>query len=245
MKPTKFFTNIAVATGVLFLSSCNSGKEKKVIDTETDTSTAKTVSPVTPLASSPGPASIMIIKVKIANYAKWKLSYDGGDSFRLAHGLHNYIIGRGIEDSNMVIVALQMDDVNKAKEMGASKDLKDRMKRSGVKGTPAIDYVEAVMNDAGALRTATRLQVTHKVADWDKWKEVFDSYKQARGDAGILDRVVSYTVGDNKSVTLIFAIGDIDKAKIFFNSQDIKDKLTEAGVEETPDFFFFNNVEKY
>lgn len=245
MKATKFFTSIAIVIGVLFLSSCNSGKEKEVSEAMVDTSTTKTESQDTPPVSNPGPTSIMIVKAKIANYAKWKSGYDQGDSFRLAHGLHNYVIGRGIEDSNMVLVALKMDDVTKAMAMGSSKELKDRMKRSGVIGAPVFNYVEAVFNDASIIRTAMRVMISHKVKDWDQWKKVFDSHKHARGDAGLIDRVVSYTVGDNKSVFVVLAIGDIDKAKTFINSEDMKNKMTEAGVEGAPDIFLFTIVEKY
>jgi hypothetical protein len=245
MKATNSFASITIVMGVLLLCSCNSGKEKKATEAIVDTSATKTESPGTPPVSTAGPTSIMIIKVKIANYAKWKSSYDQGDSFRLAHGLHNYVIGRGIEDSNMVIVALKMDDVNKARAMGSSKELKDRMKRSGVIGAPVIDYIEAVFNDASIIRTAMRLMISHKVKDWDQWKTVFDSHKHARGDAGLIDRVVSYTVGDNKNVSVVLAFSDTDKAKAFINSEDLKSEMTKAGVEGAANFFLFTIVEKY
>lgn len=243
MKQVNFLATISVATCALFFSACNSGEDKKAVDNPVDTSAAKTE--MTPPATPTGPTSLMIIKHKVANYAKWKPAYDSHDSTRIANGLHSYIIARGTEDSNMVLVAMRMDDVNKAKALSASPELKERMKKGGVLGVPSIDYIEAVMNDTTAISQTVRLMVTHKVKDWDAWKKSYDSHKQARVDAGLMDRALAYTVGDNHSVTIVFAVSDMVKAKAFMSSKDLKDKMAEAGVEGPPTFFFYKIVAKY
>jgi hypothetical protein len=245
MKPTKLFATMIVATAMLFVYSCNSEGEKKADETTADstTVTTETTTPVTP-SVMPGPTNMMVIKHKVANYAKWKPGFDAHDSARLANGLHKYVIGRGIEDSNMVLVALRMDDINKAKEVGASPDLKARMKKAGVTGVPDIDYTESVFSDTTPVQTAIRLQVSHKVKDWDAWKKVFDAHKQARMDAGLIDRVVAHTIGDPKAARLVFAVSDMEKAKAFINSQELKDRMAEGGVEGKPSFFFFTVVQR-
>lgn len=242
MKQLKFFAALIVAAAMLLFSSCNSGDEKKADDNTADTSTSTTeMSPPNPS----GPTSLMVVKFKVANYAKWKMSYDGSDSIRNAHGRHKYIVARGTDDSNMVLVATRMDDVTKAKEMAASSGLKERMKKGGVTSTPTFDYLEAVINDTTAISETTRLMVRHKVKDWDAWKKSFDSHKQTRMDAGLSDRALAYTVGDNHNVTIVFAVADIKKAKAFINSKDLKDKMTEAGVDGPPNFFFYKISAKY
>ena len=69
--------------------------------------------------------------------------------------------------------------------------------------------------------------------------------QQARVDAGLTDRVVSHTVGDNHNITLVFAVADMAKAKAFMNSKDLKDKMAEAGVDGPPSFFFYRIAAKY
>jgi hypothetical protein len=247
MKQVKFLATISVAAGMLVLSSCGSGKDKKAEESSADTSTVKTDTIATTTATTPssGPTSVMTIKHKVINYAKWKPFYDAHDSIRQANGLHNYLIARGVEDSNMLLIALRMDDVDKAKAMTASAEMKDRMKKAGVTGPTTFDYLEAVMNDITAIQQTVRLMVKHKVKDWDAWKKVFDEHKQARIDAGLTDRVVAHTVGDDHNVTLVFAVADIDKAKAFSNSKDLKDKMKEAGVEGAPSFFFYRVATMY
>lgn len=236
-----FILSISIA---MLLFSCSSGEEKKADETVADSSaTAKNETPTPP--ATPVSVNLMVIRHKVANYAKWKPHYDEFDSARLSHGLHNYVIARGTEDSNMVLVSMKMDDINKAKELGASKELKDKMKIAGVTGTPIIDYVESVMYDTSAMQQTVRLLITHKVKDWDTWKKAFDSHKQIRTDAGLTDRLVAYSVGNNKNVCLVFAVNDIDKAKAFIKSKDLKDKMADAGVEGPPVFFFYKVVERY
>jgi len=247
MKRVKFLATIIVGGGMLSLSSCNSGNDKKADESTTDTTTAKTdtAAATTMATPSSGPTSIMTIRHKVANYAKWKMAYDSHDSIRQANGLHNYVIARGVEDSNMVMVALKMDNVDKAKAMAASTEMKNRMKKGGVIGPVAMDYTTTVMNDTTAIQQTVRLMVKHKVKDWDAWKKVFDDHKQARIDAGLTDRVLGHTIGDNHSVTIVFAVADMTKAKAFINSKDLKDKMKEGGVEGPPNFFFYRIVQKY
>jgi hypothetical protein len=242
MKHVNFFATLVVAAGILLLS-CNSGGEKKGPDTPADSAVAK--KDTTPVPAPAGPVMIMTITHKVADYAKWKSGYDGHDSVRVAHGLHNYVIARGFEDSNMVMVALKMDDVSKAKEMGGSKEMMDRMKKAGVTGSASLDYTETVMNDTTAIQQTVRLMVKHKVKDWGAWKKAFDDHKQARMDAGLTDRVVGHTVGDDHRVTLVFAVADVNKAKAFIKSKDLKDKMNEAGVDGAPTFFFYRIAVRY
>ncbi len=237
MKHVRFFATLSVAASSIYLYSCNSGTEKKA-----DSMSTKTEIPAT-LPS--GPSSIMLVKHKVNNYAKWKTGYDAHDSARMASGLHNYVICRGTTDSNMVMVALMMDNVEKAKTFAASKDLKDRMKQIGVTGTPVVDFLESVMNDTTAIQSTVRLMVRSKVKDWDAWKTSFDSHKQTRMDAGLTDRVISHTAGDTHNITLVFAVSDMDKAKAFMNSDDLKNKMKEAGVEGPPDIFYYKIAQKY
>ena len=129
--------------------------------------------------------------------------------------------------------------------MVADPAMQEVMKKAGVMGKPVIDFIEAVMNDTTALQQTTRLMIRATVSDWDAWKKGFDAHKQKRTDAGLTDRVVAHTVGDTKNVTLVFAVEDMANANAFLNSQDLKDRMKESGVQGKPDVFFYKIVQKY
>ena len=239
MKQFKFFSAITLVAGSLFFSSCN-GDEKKT-DNVTVSTDSSAVNKTEPPAK---PGNLVIIKHKVANFAKWKTAYESHDSTRLAYGLHNYIVARGLKDSNMVMVVLKMDDTTKAKQFAALPDLKAAMQKGGVMGAPSFLYLDVQMLDTSS-NAPTRVIVTHKVKDWDAWKKSFDSHKQTRLDAGMTDRAISYSVGDTHTVTVAFVINDMKKAEAFMASKDLKDKMAESGVTGPPNIFFYNVVQKY
>ncbi|MET0636053.1 MAG: hypothetical protein ABWZ25_08480 [Chitinophagaceae bacterium] len=245
MKQFRFFATVLVATGMLYISSCNSAEEKKVETTDSDTTAVPSEAPAVTTPAPSGPKMVMTIRHKIANYNKWLPFYEDHDSMRLAYGLHNYVIARGVDDSNLVMVALIMDDVNKAKELTATSGMKNQMKKAGVTGPTSIDYLESVMNDTAAIQQTVRLMVKHKVKDWDSWKKSFDSNHQARVEAGLTDRVISHTIGDDHEVTLVFAVADLEKARNFAKSKELKAKMAEAGVEGVPDFYYYTIAKRY
>jgi hypothetical protein len=240
MKKIKLLVaSILVSTALL--TSCNSPEEKTTTETTVDTTAAVKAPEPQPMTK---PGNVLIIQEKVTNFAKWKPMYESNDSIRRSYGLSNYIIGRGMSDSNKLVVILRMDDPNKAKELTASQGMKDRMKKAGV-SNPTFSYLNVVLNDSTPIEQTARVMMTHKVKDWDAWKKVFDSHKQARIDAGLIDRGLGYSVDDNHMVSIVFAITDMAKAKAFLSSPDLKAKMTEAGVEGAPTSVFYNIVQKY
>ncbi len=241
MKQTKTLAAITIAVSMsAFLFSCGGNNEKTVTSDTTATTTIQ--SPPAPVAKQ---EKILIVEHKVSNFSKWKKEFDANDSTQKTYGLNNYVLGRGMDDSNMVVIFMKMDDVNKAKEFGSSADLKTKMQKAGVMGKPVMNYIDVVMNDTSTIPQTARVRVTHKVKDWDAWKKVFDEDKQARMDAGLIDRGLGYDDSDNHVVSMVFAITDMNKAKAFMHSKELKEKMEKGGVEGEPAFLFYNIVQMY
>lgn len=244
MKQFKFLSSTAIV--MLMLFSCNSGSNEKT--TSTDSITAATVTDTTKQMQPEKPAMpamTLLVRHKVANFNKWMTAYEGHDSARVAYGLHNFVVGRSIKDSNMVMVALHMDDTAKAREFTMLPDLKAAMKKAGVLGTPTFMYAVNRWHDNSTDASTTRVLVNQKVKDYDAWKKVFDSHKQARMDAGLTDRAVSQFINDPHMVSVVLVVNDMKKAEDFMHSKDLKDKMAEAGVEGTPDIFFYRVVKQW
>ena len=242
MKHLKFLTAIFFAVGMSFsMSSCNSGEENKLVDSPADSNDAKAPETTTPAK----PANLMLVMHKVANFAKWKANYEATDSLKNAYGLHNYVLARGVKDTNMVMVVVKMDDAAKAKEFAALPALKAAMQKGGVISAPTISYLDVQMQDTTANTTTTRVMVTHKVKDWDAWKKVYDEDKATRMNAGLTDRVLSYSIGDNHQVSLVFLVADMKKAEDFSKSPELKAKMEAGGVEGPPVFFYYTIAKKY
>lgn len=244
MKQIQFLSSAAIVMLVLF--SCNSGDTKSSTtstDSTTTDSTAK-MSPAAPAAPA-APAMTLLIKQKVANFSKWMPGYEAHDSARVAYGLHNFVVGRGIKDSNEVMVALHMDDSAKAKQFAESPGLKEAMKKAGVVGAPSFRYTLSRFHDSTTDASTDRVILDFKVKDYDAWKKVFDGDHQQRINAGMADRAISEVNGNPNEVSLVIAISDLKKTEDFMHSKELKHRMDSAGVIGTPDIFMYHVVKQY
>lgn len=216
---------------VVFLS-CKNNKTEKVeapVMTENDS---------TSVAFEP--FKVIVIKHEVADYNKWRSEYDAHDSIRMAYGISHFVIGRGMDNNNMIVVIDKINDINKAKEFSGLPDLKVKMKKAGVKGPAMFSYYDVIRNDDAKINLRDRLMVVHRVKDFDAWLKVYDEEGMTkRMDEGLIDRGMARSIDDPNVVALVFAISDIKKAKASINSEEKKELMTKAGVEGKPDMMYY------
>jgi hypothetical protein len=236
------------------LSSC-SGSEEKTTTTDamsTDSMQSGTDSMPTGADNAMAmsneinpPMNLMVVTHKVANYEKWKTSYDEHDSVRLAFGLHSYAISRRQPDSNTIVVAVKADDPDKAMAFSKDGTLKAAMQKSGVIGKPDIHFYKVVYDVNTPIPTDMRTIQTFTVKDWDAWKKAFEANHQLRLDNGIVERSYGYDTKDNHQVMLVMAMTDTAKANAFMKSDVLKQKREESGVTGPVDVKMIRIVARY
>jgi len=82
------------------------------------------------------------------------------------------------------------------------------------------------------------LLVRHRVADFDRWKAVFDGHAAAQRAAGITVTRVMRNVEDPGEVILLFDVEDVERAKAFVFSPQVPGAQQESGVLDRPDIYF-------
>ena len=80
--------------------------------------------------------------------------------------------------------------------------------------------------------------VRHKVADFSKWKPVYDAHASARQSAGLKEEHLLRNADDPNEVILLFSADDLDKAKAFAASDELRQAMQKAGVSDKPDVYF-------
>lgn len=250
MKQSRFTAVLCSTVLLLLFSSCGGGTDKKSEPADspaatTDSATQTTSIPATVNTIITTPANMAIITHKVKDYSKWLAGYESHDSARLANGLHNYVIGRGFADTNMVLIALKVDDVAKAKAFAKDANLKTAMQKAGVIGAPEITVGVATWQDTVALPGAIRSRTTFTVKDWDIWLKAFEEGRQERIDNGIVDRVISHDADDNKKIGLVTAVTDTTKAFAYYKSDALKKRRETSGVTSEPKRFLFTIVKRY
>ena len=230
---------------VFLLVSCSGGGTEKKASTDS-TATDTTAAVVTPKVTTvTTPQNMLVVTHKVANYAKWKASYDAHDSARLANGMHSYVIGRGLKDSNMIMVALKVDDTARAKAFAKDPGLKKAMQKGGVTGTPTMTLTTMVFQDTVTISTDLRARTTYMVKDWAAWEKAFKEGNQERMDNGIIVRAYGHNSDNDKKIVLVTAITDTAKAFAYYKSDAIKKRRAEGGVIGEPEPFLYRVVQRY
>ncbi len=241
MKLFQFSCTLFVAALTILNSSCNnSGDEKKP-----DADTAATEKPAAVNTIVTTPENMVVVVHKVADFAKWKTVYEAHDSVRLANGLHSYVIGRGLMDTNMVLVAMKSDDLARAKALAKSDDLKKRMKEAGVTGAPSMYFNTTTWQDTANVGSIPRSMTMFTIKDWDTWLKNFNDGSQERMDNGIVVRTVGHDADDNKKVVLVTALTDTSKAFAYYKSDALKKRREAGGVTTEPQRFLFSIVKRY
>ncbi len=242
MKRFHFCLPLVVVFSTVLFGGCNTVIDK--IENENISDDSATYR-VTELPTAAQKSNVLIIQHKIANYANWKNQYDADDSTRQSYGLKNYVVGRGINDSNIIITFLKMEDMQRASALMISDALKNSMQKAGVLDIPTFLYMEVMYNDSSFIDQTARILITHKVKECTAWKKIFDEQQPERMKAGLIDRGLGYSLNDKNLVGIVLAITDFKKASAYGNSPDLKDKMMAAGVDGQTAFFHYNIVQKY
>ena len=84
--------------------------------------------------------------------------------------------------------------------------------------------------------------IRHKVADFSKWKPMYEDHRSAREAAGLTDLYLWRNTDDPNEVILLFEAKDLATAKHFATSADLKEKMRAAGVQGAPDIVYLSGV---
>jgi heme-degrading monooxygenase HmoA len=90
----------------------------------------------------------------------------------------------------------------------------------------------------------TYLLVRHKVEDFAQWKAVFDEHGAARKAGGSQGAQVLRNVNDPSEQVIITEWPDLDHARNFAGSPDLRQAMQRAGVIGMPDIIFLEEAER-
>lgn len=85
------------------------------------------------------------------------------------------------------------------------------------------------------------LAINHAVADYDKWKAVYDQFPPTTD--GALFARVNVSVDDRNLVTVVAGFKDTETLKGFLHDPELKSRMMEAGVTGEPRVEIYEEVE--
>jgi hypothetical protein len=88
------------------------------------------------------------------------------------------------------------------------------------------------------------LLIRHHVADYLAWKAVFDEQEPTRQANGEQGGWLFRDADDPHEVLLLLAWDDLERARLFADSDDLREAMTRSGVMDRPDIWFLEDVER-
>ncbi len=83
--------------------------------------------------------------------------------------------------------------------------------------------------------------VRHKVRDFNAWKVGFDAHAPKRAAAGLSNKQVLRSADDANEVVIVLEAGDMERAKAFIASPDLREAMQSFGLVDRPDVYFLND----
>lgn len=227
MKKIVLFFSILLS---FFSFSCKSKENKgnattgKVIERTASATTS------VPDRSAFTPYMVVIAEQPIPSFDLWLPVFNAHDAERKAMGLTLLRIGRGMEDTNTVLIRMKADDLDKAKEY--AKALREDMRNAGRTVEPKFSYLNVIRDDSSYTDIKERALISYHVKDFDAWLKVYEEKgKATREKHGLIDRGLARGVEDSNMVYIMFAISDLRKARNRLASPELRKILRNAGVD--------------
>jgi hypothetical protein len=82
--------------------------------------------------------------------------------------------------------------------------------------------------------------VRHKVRDFPEWKRGYDAHLPKRAEAGLTEKHLLRGAHDSNEVVILFEAEDINRAKAFAESAELRETMQKVGVLDKPDISFLN-----
>jgi heme-degrading monooxygenase HmoA len=86
------------------------------------------------------------------------------------------------------------------------------------------------------------LLIRHHVADYPAWKAGFDEHEPTRHANGSQGGRLFRDAADPNVILVLLEWDDLERARLFADSDDLRETMTRAGVTDRPDIWFLEDV---
>jgi hypothetical protein len=84
----------------------------------------------------------------------------------------------------------------------------------------------------------TTLFVRHQVADYSKWRQVYDRFGSTQKTLGVQDQAVYQTIDNPNDITVRHEFATLEAAQAFGSSPELAAAMRDAGVQGAPSVWF-------
>jgi heme-degrading monooxygenase HmoA len=87
--------------------------------------------------------------------------------------------------------------------------------------------------------------VRHTVADFAKWKPLFDQHGEVRKTYGFKGGSLLRNANNPNELVILFEVESPDQARAFIQSENLRETMQQAGVIDQPTVFLLEKIEDF
>jgi heme-degrading monooxygenase HmoA len=88
------------------------------------------------------------------------------------------------------------------------------------------------------------LLIRHHVADYDAWRPNFDEHELTRRANGSQGGRICRSADDPNEVVILLEWDDLERARLFADSDDLREVMNGAGAMNPPDIWFLEDGDR-
>jgi heme-degrading monooxygenase HmoA len=85
--------------------------------------------------------------------------------------------------------------------------------------------------------------VRHNVEDYERWKPVFEEHGSTRRESGSKGVRLFRNADSPNETVILLEWDDLEKARRFAQSENLRETMERAGVADEPDIYFLEEVD--
>ena len=85
--------------------------------------------------------------------------------------------------------------------------------------------------------------VRHNVEDYERWKPVFEEHGSTRRESGSKGVRLFRNADSPNETVILLEWDDLEKARRFAQSENLRETMERAGVTDQPDIYFLEEVD--
>ena len=85
-----------------------------------------------------------LVRITFEDYGKWKAVFDEAATLRKVYGSQGVRVFRSVDKPDEAVILGEYEDLEKARQLFQSQELRATTQRAGVVGPPEVDFLDEV-----------------------------------------------------------------------------------------------------
>jgi hypothetical protein len=83
--------------------------------------------------------------------------------------------------------------------------------------------------------------IRHKIRNFFEWKKAHDTFLMKRIEIGLIEKYLFRGVEDPNEVTILYQARDLNRARAFFESPQLWERMEKGGVVSKPEISYLSS----